>query len=85
MQKGVVYMGCIITVASGKGGVGKTTVSANLACAISDKGFSVAVIDMDLGLSSLDLALDVCGQGGVHVTVLVNSRIRKVERQKLIL
>lgn len=61
MQKGVVYMGCIITVASGKGGVGKTTVSANLAYAISDKGFSVAVIDMDLGLSSLDLALDVSG------------------------
>ena len=44
---------------SGKGGVGKTTVTANLGLALSDLGYRVVLIDVDFGLNNLDLALGV--------------------------
>lgn len=46
-----------IVVASGKGGVGKSSVSAGLACALQNAGHSVLVIDCDIGLRSLDIIL----------------------------
>ena len=48
-----------IAVTSGKGGVGKTQMSANLALALARKGKRVVLFDADLGLASLDLALGV--------------------------
>ncbi|MDD9933611.1 MAG: MinD/ParA family protein [Myxococcales bacterium] len=48
-----------IAVTSGKGGVGKTQLSANLAVAMAGRGLRVALLDADLGLASLDLALGV--------------------------
>ena len=47
----------IIVVTSGKGGVGKTTTSASLACGLARKGKKVAVIDFDVGLRNLDLIM----------------------------
>jgi septum site-determining protein MinD len=47
----------IIVVTSGKGGVGKTTTSASLACGLARKGHKVAVIDFDIGLRNLDLIM----------------------------
>jgi septum site-determining protein MinD len=47
----------IIVVTSGKGGVGKTTTSASLACGLARKGKKVAVIDFDIGLRNLDLVM----------------------------
>ncbi len=47
----------IIGVASGKGGVGKTTVSANLAVTLSSFGKKVVLFDADLGLANAQLAL----------------------------
>jgi septum site-determining protein MinD len=47
----------IIVVTSGKGGVGKTTSTANLGMALAKLGRSVAVIDADFGLRNLDLLL----------------------------
>jgi septum site-determining protein MinD len=47
----------IIVVTSGKGGVGKTTTSASLACGIARRGKKVAVIDFDIGLRNLDLIM----------------------------
>lgn len=49
----------IIAVGGGKGGVGKTTVSANLALAIGRAGKRVAVVDADLGAANLHTALGV--------------------------
>ncbi|MDG2990366.1 septum site-determining protein MinD [Candidatus Synechococcus calcipolaris G9] len=50
-------MGRIIVVTSGKGGVGKTTCSANVGMALARLGRSVALIDADFGLRNLDLLL----------------------------
>lgn len=50
-------MSRIIVVTSGKGGVGKTTTTANLGMALARRGRKVAVIDADFGLRNLDLLL----------------------------
>jgi septum site-determining protein MinD len=50
-------MSRIIVVTSGKGGVGKTTTTANLGMALARRGRKVAVVDADFGLRNLDLLL----------------------------
>jgi septum site-determining protein MinD len=47
----------IIVVTSGKGGVGKTTTSASIACGLARRGKRVAVVDFDIGLRNLDLIM----------------------------
>lgn len=49
----------IIAITSGKGGVGKTFVSANLAAALTRHGLKVLVLDADLGLANLDVVLNL--------------------------
>lgn len=50
-------MGKVIVIASGKGGTGKTTLTANLGAALAKRDKSVVVVDMDMGLRNLDVAL----------------------------
>ncbi len=50
-------MSRIIVITSGKGGVGKTTCTANLGMALAKRGRQVAVVDADFGLRNLDLLL----------------------------
>ena len=47
----------VIAVSSGKGGVGKTNIVANLAYALSKRGKKVLVLDADLGLNNIDILL----------------------------
>ena len=47
----------IIVVTSGKGGVGKTTVTANLGAGLSMLGGRVVLIDTDIGLRNLDVVM----------------------------
>ncbi len=47
----------VVTVTSGKGGVGKTNVSVNLAMALSNAGKRVTIMDADLGLGNIDVLL----------------------------
>jgi flagellar biosynthesis protein FlhG len=49
----------ILAVTSGKGGVGKTFLSANLAAALAERGERVLVLDADLGLANLDVVLNL--------------------------
>ncbi len=50
-------MGEIITITSGKGGVGKSTTVANIATAMAQEGKKVIAIDFDIGLRNLDMLL----------------------------
>jgi septum site-determining protein MinD len=47
----------VVVVTSGKGGVGKTTTSANLAAGLASMGFRTVAIDFDVGLRNLDLVM----------------------------
>jgi flagellar biosynthesis protein FlhG len=49
----------VIAVASGKGGVGKTNVTANLAVALARRGLRVWVLDADLGLANMDVVYGI--------------------------
>jgi len=50
-------MGQIITITSGKGGVGKSTTTANISSALAKNGKKVVAIDFDIGLRNLDMIL----------------------------
>ena len=56
----------ITAVTSGKGGVGKTFVSANLAAALAARGERVLVLDADLGLANLDVVLNLQPKVTLH-------------------
>lgn len=51
-------MATVITVTSGKGGVGKTTTSASISTGLALRGFKTVVIDFDVGLRNLDLIMN---------------------------
>src|SRR4051812_43875571 len=54
----------VITIASGKGGVGKTCLAANLGALLARSGLRVLLIDGDFGLANLDILLGVQGGAG---------------------
>lgn len=58
-------MGELIAVLSGKGGTGKTTVCAAVACALAVQGQSVLTVDCDVGLRNLDIALGISELGAL--------------------
>ncbi|PAF44402.1 septum site-determining protein MinD [Helicobacter sp. 11S02629-2] len=49
--------GCVITITSGKGGVGKSTAAANISIGLAQAGHKVIAVDFDIGLRNLDMIL----------------------------
>ena len=49
----------LVTITSGKGGVGKSTFTANMAFLLSRRGFKVAVLDADIGLANMQVLFDI--------------------------
>ena len=69
----------IIAIASGKGGVGKSTITANTAITLAKMGFSVGVLDADVYGPSMHLMFDVEKEKPLSVTVDGRSKMKPVE------
>ncbi len=68
--------GKVVTVTSGKGGVGKTTATANLGAALADLGHKVVCIDADIGLRNLDVVLGLENRIVYDLVDVVEGRCR---------
>jgi len=68
----------IIPVASGKGGVGKSLLSANLAVALGQAGKKVILADLDLGASNLHLAIGVSPKTGIGTFLTGGSTFEEI-------
>ena len=62
VAKGLDNVKNIIAIASGKGGVGKSTIAVNLACALANKKYKVGLLDLDIYGPSLPIALNLFDQ-----------------------
>ncbi len=69
----------IIAVASGKGGVGKSTVTANLAVSLAKMGFKVGLLDADIYGPSATIMFDVVNERPLSVKVDGKSKMKPVE------
>lgn len=68
----------VITVTSGKGGVGKTNISANLALHLAELGYSTCLFDADLGLANINILLKIYPEYNLKDVILHNKDIREI-------
>ena len=73
----------IIAVASGKGGVGKSTITANLAVSLSQMGFEVGILDADIYGPSIPIMFDVANEKPLAVNVDGKSKMKPVSNYGL--
>jgi len=69
----------IIAVASGKGGVGKSTITANIAVTLANMGFQVGVLDADVYGPSMPIMFDVAKERPLSVQVEGRSKMQPIE------
>ena len=70
--------GSVFAFAGGKGGVGKTTTTANVAVALAREGFDVAAVDADLGMTNLGCFLGVEAERGIHAVLAGEAAVEDV-------
>ncbi len=68
----------VVAVTSGKGGVGKTNVSVNLAMAMAQQGKDVLIMDADLGLANIDVLLGIQPSATLHDVLAGRARLEEV-------
>src|SRR5258708_3105161 len=68
-------LGRAIVITSGKGGVGKTTTTANLGHALAARGATVALVDADVGLRNLDIVLGLESRVKYHVLDVLEEKV----------
>ncbi len=68
--------GRVIVITSGKGGVGKTTASANIGLALANTGASVCLVDMDIGLRNLDILMGLENRVVYNLVDVVEERCK---------
>ena len=68
----------IITVTSGKGGVGKTNLSVNMALAFARLGKKVVVMDADLGLANVNVMLNMIPKYNLYHVIKKQKTIREI-------
>ena len=73
----------IIAVASGKGGVGKSTTTANIAVTLAKMGFKVGVLDADIYGPSMPIMFDVENEKPISVEVDGKSKMKPVESYEI--
>ena len=66
----------VIVVTSGKGGVGKTTTTANMGIGLAGLGKKVAMVDTDIGLRNLDVVLGLENRIVYNLVDVIESRCR---------
>ena len=70
-------MGEVIVITSGKGGVGKTTSTANIGTGLALSGKKVALLDTDIGLRNLDVVMGLenrCSRRKLQIKTSINKR-----------
>lgn len=68
----------VITVTSGKGGVGKTNVTVNLAICLSRLGYRVIILDVDFGLANIDLVFGITPEFSLADVISESKSIQEV-------
>lgn len=68
--------GRVIVVTSGKGGVGKTTITAGIGAALALQGKRVAVVDMDIGLRNLDVVMGLENRIVFNIVDIIQGRCK---------
>src|SRR5271165_3992222 len=74
-QNGALRNGRAIVITSGKGGVGKTTTTANVGAALAARGKRVALVDADVGLRNLDVVLGLESRVRHHLLDVLEEKV----------
>ena len=71
-------MARIVTVTSGKGGVGKTNISANMALHLASLGYRTCLFDADLGLANINILLGLYPEYNLEDVILNNKTVKDI-------